>query len=168
MNEETTHFGYREVKTSEKAGLVGNVFRQVAGQYDVMNDLMSLGTHRVMKRVAVELVRAKEGQTVLDIAGGTGDLTALLKERVGPTGQVILLDINAEMVRVGRDRLLDHQQHILLFLFELLFPILLFSLSILLRFQTKSLPHSKISIRIPLPYSNVLVRRLISQLNLVF
>ena len=78
MNEETTHFGYREVKTSEKAGLVGNVFRQVAEQYDVMNDLMSLGTHRVMKRVAVELVRAKEGQTILDIAGGTGDLTALL------------------------------------------------------------------------------------------
>ena len=107
MNEDTTHFGYREVKTSEKAGLVGNVFRQVAEQYDVMNDLMSLGTHRVMKRVAVEIVRAKEGQTVLDIAGGTGDLTALLKERVGPTGQVILLDINAEMVRVGRDRLLD-------------------------------------------------------------
>ena len=107
MNEDTTHFGYREVKTSEKAGLVGNVFRQVAEQYDVMNDLMSLGTHRVMKRVAVELVRAKEGQTLLDIAGGTGDLTALLKKRVGPTGQVILLDINPEMVRVGRDRLLD-------------------------------------------------------------
>ena len=107
MNEDTTHFGYREVKTSEKAGLVGDVFRQVAEQYDVMNDLMSLGTHRIMKRMAVELVRAKKGQTVLDIAGGTGDLAALLKERVGPTGQVILLDINDEMVRVGRDRLLD-------------------------------------------------------------
>ena len=107
MNDDTTHFGYREVKTSEKAGLVGQVFRQVAGQYDLMNDLMSLGTHRVMKYMAVELARAQSGHRVLDVAGGTGDLTAILKKRVGSEGQVVLLDINEAMVSVGRDRLLD-------------------------------------------------------------
>lgn len=107
MNEDTTHFGYREVKTSEKAGLVGQVFRQVAGQYDLMNDLMSLGTHRIMKHMAVELTRAAPGHQVLDVAGGTGDLTAILKKRVGNEGQVVLLDINEAMVNVGRDRLLD-------------------------------------------------------------
>ena len=107
MSEEQTHFGFEQVPKSEKADRVADVFRQVAGQYDIMNDVMSLGSHRLMKRMAVEMTRARTGDTVLDLAGGTGDLSILLSKRVGPSGQVLLCDINADMLSVGRDRLID-------------------------------------------------------------
>ena len=107
MSEEQTHFGFQQVPKSEKADRVADVFRKVSGQYDIMNDVMSLGSHRLMKRMAVEMTRARSGDTVLDLAGGTGDLSILLAKRVGPDGQVLLCDINADMLRVGRDRLID-------------------------------------------------------------
>ena len=84
MSEEQTHFGFQQVPKSEKADRVAEVFRKVAGQYDIMNDVMSLGSHRLMKRMAVEMARARPGDTVLDLAGGTGDLSSLLAKRVGP------------------------------------------------------------------------------------
>jgi len=101
----TTHFGYREIPTTEKQKLVGEVFSSVAGNYDLMNDLMSLGIHRVWKRYFVATSQVKKGDRVLDLAGGTGDIAALLKERVGDSGEVILGDINAGMLTVGRDRM---------------------------------------------------------------
>ena len=101
----TTHFGYREVPTADKQKLVGEVFSSVAGKYDLMNDLMSLGIHRVWKRYFVATAQVKPGDRVLDLAGGTGDIAALLKERVGAEGSVVLGDINAGMLSVGRDRL---------------------------------------------------------------
>ena len=103
----TTHFGYREVPVSEKQKLVGEVFSSVAGKYDLMNDLMSLGVHRVWKRYFVATAQVKPGDRVLDLAGGTGDIAALLRERVGDTGEVVLGDINGDMLRVGRDRMTD-------------------------------------------------------------
>ncbi|WP_323846277.1 bifunctional demethylmenaquinone methyltransferase/2-methoxy-6-polyprenyl-1,4-benzoquinol methylase UbiE [Microbulbifer magnicolonia] len=103
----TTHFGYQEVPVEEKAGRVADVFHSVAARYDVMNDLMSGGIHRLWKRFTIELSGARPGQTILDIAGGTGDLTARFSRIVGPKGQVVLADINESMLRVGRDRLLD-------------------------------------------------------------
>ncbi len=102
---DTTHFGYREVPTADKQKLVGEVFSSVAGNYDLMNDLMSLGIHRVWKRYFVATAQVKPGDRVLDLAGGTGDIAALLKERVGDTGEVVLGDINAGMLSVGRDRM---------------------------------------------------------------
>jgi demethylmenaquinone methyltransferase/2-methoxy-6-polyprenyl-1,4-benzoquinol methylase len=107
MPEDNTHFGFQQVPISEKAERVAEVFRKVARQYDAMNDLMSLGSHRLMKRIAVETTRAKPGHRILDLAGGTGDLSKLLAQRVGSEGQVVLCDINADMVQVGRDRLID-------------------------------------------------------------
>ena len=104
----TTHFGYREVDEDAKAGLVANVFHSVAGRYDLMNDLMSGGIHRIWKRFTIELSAVREGQSVLDIAGGTGDLAAKFADIVGPTGRVVLADINESMLNVGRDKLLDH------------------------------------------------------------
>ena len=106
-DKDTTHFGYREVKTDEKAGLVGGVFDSVASRYDVMNDLMSAGVHRIWKRFTIELSGVRAGSRVLDIAGGTGDLAARFAPMVGDTGEVVLADINASMLRVGRDRLTD-------------------------------------------------------------
>ncbi|AOS96229.1 Ubiquinone/menaquinone biosynthesis C-methyltransferase UbiE [Microbulbifer aggregans] len=103
----TTHFGYQEVPVEEKAGRVAEVFHSVAARYDVMNDLMSGGVHRLWKRFTIELSGARPGQTILDIAGGTGDLTARFSRIVGPEGQVVLADINESMLRVGRDRLMD-------------------------------------------------------------
>ncbi|KUJ83883.1 bifunctional demethylmenaquinone methyltransferase/2-methoxy-6-polyprenyl-1,4-benzoquinol methylase UbiE [Microbulbifer flavimaris] len=103
----TTHFGYQEVPVEEKAGRVADVFHSVAARYDVMNDLMSGGIHRLWKRFTIELSGARPGQTILDIAGGTGDLTARFSRIVGPEGQVVLADINESMLRVGRDRLMD-------------------------------------------------------------
>ncbi len=103
----TTHFGFKQVAKEEKVKLVRGVFDSVAGNYDIMNDLMSLGIHRVWKRIAVQLANVRKGEQVLDLAGGTGDLTALFEERVGKTGQVVLADINAQMLRTGRDRLID-------------------------------------------------------------
>ncbi|MEZ5554482.1 bifunctional demethylmenaquinone methyltransferase/2-methoxy-6-polyprenyl-1,4-benzoquinol methylase UbiE [Haliea sp.] len=104
----TTHFGYREVDEDAKAGLVANVFHSVAGRYDLMNDLMSGGIHRIWKRFTIELSAVRAGQSVLDIAGGTGDLAAKFADIVGPTGRVVLADINESMLNVGRDKLLDH------------------------------------------------------------
>lgn len=103
----TTHFGFRDVPVAEKKKLVGQVFSSVARQYDLMNDLMSLGIHRVWKRYFVGTSGVKRGDRVLDLAGGTGDIAALLHERVGETGSVVLGDINAQMLGVGRDRLTD-------------------------------------------------------------
>lgn len=104
---ETTHFGYREVPRDDKEKLVRGVFDSVANRYDLMNDLMSAGIHRLWKRFTLELSAVREGQTILDIAGGTGDLAAKFSRLVGPTGQVVLADINDSMLRVGRDRLID-------------------------------------------------------------
>ncbi|WKD49622.1 bifunctional demethylmenaquinone methyltransferase/2-methoxy-6-polyprenyl-1,4-benzoquinol methylase UbiE [Microbulbifer spongiae] len=103
----TTHFGYQEVPVEEKAGRVAEVFHSVASRYDVMNDLMSGGIHRLWKRFTIELSGARPGQQILDIAGGTGDLTARFSRIVGASGQVVLADINASMLEVGRDRLID-------------------------------------------------------------
>ena len=103
----TTHFGYREVPVGEKQKLVGEVFSSVAGNYDLMNDLMSMGIHRVWKRYFVATAQVRRGARVLDLAGGTGDIAALLKDRVGQAGELVLGDINGEMLRVGRDRMTD-------------------------------------------------------------
>jgi len=100
-------FGYRKVSPGEKTRLVGEVFERVAERYDIMNDLMSLGTHRLFKRMTLEMSGVRAGQRVLDLAGGTGDLASLFASVVGATGQVVLADINPHMMKVGRDRLLD-------------------------------------------------------------
>lgn len=102
-----THFGFKTVAEEEKAKHVAGVFSSVAQKYDVMNDLMSAGLHRVWKRFAVELAAVRPGQRVLDVAGGTADLTRQFIKRAGPTGDVWLTDINNAMLTVGRDRLLD-------------------------------------------------------------
>lgn len=100
-------FGHRKVAPAEKTRLVRGVFESVAGNYDLMNDLMSFGTHRLFKRMTLEMSGVRAGDRVLDLAGGTGDLAALFEPVVGEHGLVVLADINAEMMRVGRDRLLD-------------------------------------------------------------
>lgn len=105
--ENTTHFGFKTVDAKEKVKLVRGVFDSVASQYDIMNDLMSLGIHRIWKRVAIQLSNVRAGEKVLDLAGGTGDLTMLFEKRVGDKGEVVLADINAAMLRTGRDRLID-------------------------------------------------------------
>ena len=102
-----THFGYAQVPEEEKARRVGEVFRSVAPSYDVMNDLMSLGLHRWWKRFALEMSGVREGSRVLDVASGSGDLAAAFARRVGATGQVWMTDINAAMLAVGRDKLID-------------------------------------------------------------
>ena len=103
----TTHFGFQEVPVSAKSGLVAGVFRSVAGRYDLMNDLMSFGIHRAWKQYALGLTGARTGQQALDVAGGSGDMTALLAPRVGPSGRVVLSDINDAMLDVARARLAD-------------------------------------------------------------
>jgi demethylmenaquinone methyltransferase/2-methoxy-6-polyprenyl-1,4-benzoquinol methylase len=107
MSDKTTHFGYKQVNVEEKAGKVAEVFHSVAGNYDLMNDLMSGGIHRLWKRVTIEMSGVRPGHTVLDIAGGTGDLAAKFSRIVGPEGTVVLADINDSMLKVGRDRLVD-------------------------------------------------------------
>jgi demethylmenaquinone methyltransferase/2-methoxy-6-polyprenyl-1,4-benzoquinol methylase len=107
MNDETTHFGYQTVPVGNKAQRVADVFHSVAEKYDLMNDLMSVGIHRIWKRITIEMSAVRAGHKVLDIAGGTGDLAAKFAARVGPEGTVVLADINDSMLRVGRDRLLD-------------------------------------------------------------
>jgi len=106
-SQDTTHFGYQQVKTDEKAGKVAEVFHSVADKYDVMNDLMSFGVHRLWKRITMEYVRPRPGQKMLDLAGGTGDLASKIAPKVGDDGLVILSDINGSMLNVGRDRLID-------------------------------------------------------------
>jgi len=102
-----THFGYEEVSPDEKSRRVRGVFDSVAGKYDLMNDLMSLGLHRAWKRFTVEMSGVHRGARVLDVAGGTADITRLFAERVGPDGGVVLTDVNAAMLGAGRDRLLN-------------------------------------------------------------
>ena len=106
-DDDATDFGFTRVDREAKAGMVRGVFDSVASRYDLMNDLMSGGVHRLWKRYTIELSAARPGQTILDIAGGTGDLAARFSRLVGPEGQVILADINAAMLEVGRDRLID-------------------------------------------------------------
>ena len=107
QSEKTTHFGYREVPVEQKAGLVHEVFRSVAGNYDLMNDLMSLGIHRAWKADFAAHSGVQTGDRVLDLAGGTGDISALMSRRVGDEGLVVLTDINEAMLDVGRRRLED-------------------------------------------------------------
>ena len=102
-----THFGYQQVDEDDKARRVGDVFRSVAPSYDLMNDLMSLGLHRLWKRFTVELSGVRAGSRVLDVASGSGDLARAFAKRAGPAGQVVMTDINAAMLAVGRDRLVD-------------------------------------------------------------
>lgn len=102
-----THFGFENVKAGEKAERVAGVFHSVAAKYDIMNDLMSGGVHRLWKRFTIEAAAPRTGQHILDIAGGTGDLTKQFSQRVGPTGHVVLADINSSMLNVGRDKLLN-------------------------------------------------------------
>lgn len=102
-----THFGFKTVDESQKASRVRGVFDSVASKYDVMNDLMSMGLHRAWKAYAVAVANLRPGQRVLDVAGGTGDLARAFLRQVGPTGIVVLTDINAAMLRQGRDHLID-------------------------------------------------------------
>jgi demethylmenaquinone methyltransferase/2-methoxy-6-polyprenyl-1,4-benzoquinol methylase len=102
-----THFGYQQVPEDDKARKVADVFESVAPKYDLMNDLMSLGLHRVWKAFTVAVSGVRAGDRVLDVAGGSGDLARAFARRVGPTGEVWLTDINGAMLGVGRDRLLD-------------------------------------------------------------
>ena len=104
---ETTDFGFEQVSPAEKTQRVRGVFESVAARYDVMNDLMSAGMHRLWKRFAVELSGVRPGARVLDVAGGTADMTRLFSDKAGPTGEVWLTDINGAMLAVGRDRMLD-------------------------------------------------------------
>ncbi|MDO2949773.1 bifunctional demethylmenaquinone methyltransferase/2-methoxy-6-polyprenyl-1,4-benzoquinol methylase UbiE [Aeromonas simiae] len=101
----TTHFGFKTVAAEEKETLVASVFHSVAAKYDLMNDLMSFGIHRLWKRFTIDCSGVRKGQKVLDLAGGTGDLTAKFSRIVGETGQVVLADINDSMLKVGRDKL---------------------------------------------------------------
>ena len=107
MSEKTTHFGYETVDSKEKAGKVADVFHSVADNYDLMNDLMSAGIHRLWKHMTIEMSGIRRGHKVLDIAGGTGDLAAKFSKIVGSEGAVVLADINESMLKVGRDRLID-------------------------------------------------------------
>ncbi len=102
-----THFGFRTVEEDQKASMVRGVFDSVASRYDVMNDVMSVGLHRVWKAYTIAVSGAREGQKVLDIAAGTGDLTRAFARKVGPQGSVVHTDINEAMLRTGRDRLID-------------------------------------------------------------
>ena len=103
--ENTTHFGYKDVPKEEKQAMVADVFHSVAAKYDVMNDLMSFGVHRLWKRFTIDMSGARPGNKVLDLAGGTGDLTKKFSKIVGPAGKVVLADINSSMLEVGRERL---------------------------------------------------------------
>ncbi|KGQ69685.1 ubiquinone biosynthesis methyltransferase UbiE [Chelonobacter oris] len=103
--EQTTHFGFKTVAKDEKQKLVANVFHSVAGKYDLMNDLLSFGVHRVWKRFTIDCSGVRKGQKVLDLAGGTGDFSAKFSRLVGEGGQVVLADINESMLQVGRDKL---------------------------------------------------------------
>ena len=104
-SKDTTHFGFRTVAKSDKAEMVADVFHSVAAKYDLMNDLMSFGIHRVWKRFTIDCSGVRRGQRVLDLAGGTGDLTAKFSRLVGETGEVVLADINSSMLKVGREKL---------------------------------------------------------------
>lgn len=104
---DSTHFGFKAVPSGDKASLVKGVFDSVANKYDLMNDLMSFGVHRLWKRFAIELAGVRTGQVILDLASGTGDLADRFAGLVGPQGLVVMSDINASMLSVGRDRMVD-------------------------------------------------------------
>jgi demethylmenaquinone methyltransferase/2-methoxy-6-polyprenyl-1,4-benzoquinol methylase len=106
-DENTVDFGFEKVAAADKAARVGAVFKSVAGKYDVMNDLMSFGAHRLWKHFTLSLTGLRSGAQALDVAGGTGDLAAGLLRQVGKSGRVVLSDINPAMLAIGRDRLLD-------------------------------------------------------------
>jgi len=106
-NNEETHFGFEQVRAEEKAGKVAEVFHSVADKYDIMNDVMSFGVHRLWKRFTLGQTGLKNGQRVLDLAGGTGDLALKMSRMVGESGEVVLSDINGSMLSNGRDRLTD-------------------------------------------------------------
>ena len=106
-SDNTTHFGYQDVAADDKANLVRDVFDSVASRYDIMNDLMSAGLHRLWKRHTIDQAAARPGDTVLDLAGGTGDLALKFSKKVGSDGHVVLADINAAMLKQGRSRLVD-------------------------------------------------------------
>src|SRR5688572_24519060 len=110
-SQKTTHFGFQSIPWNEKEKKVGEVFHAVAEKYDLMNDIMSLGIHRLWKKFAVELSHVKPGHTILDVAGGSGDLTQLFSKKVGKSGLVVLSDINQSMLEKGRDKLLDEGLH---------------------------------------------------------
>jgi demethylmenaquinone methyltransferase/2-methoxy-6-polyprenyl-1,4-benzoquinol methylase len=107
IQDNTTHFGFKTVEQEKKVELVADVFHSVAAKYDVMNDVLSMGIHRVWKRFTIDCSGIRQGQTVLDLAGGTGDLTAKFSRIVGQQGHVILADINDSMLKVGRSKLRD-------------------------------------------------------------
>ncbi|USD37340.1 MULTISPECIES: bifunctional demethylmenaquinone methyltransferase/2-methoxy-6-polyprenyl-1,4-benzoquinol methylase UbiE [Ferrimonas] len=106
-NGDKTHFGYKTVEADKKAEMVADVFHSVASKYDLMNDLMSFGVHRYWKRFTIECAAARPGMKVLDLAGGTGDLTKKFSQLVGEKGEVVLADINDSMLKVGRAKLQD-------------------------------------------------------------
>ncbi len=107
MKEQTTHFGYSEVKWEDKASRVSQVFDSVASRYDIMNDLMSMGVHRMWKRFTVDLACVQRNEMVLDLACGSGDLAAAMSRRLGPRGGMVMADYNAAMLAQGRDRMLN-------------------------------------------------------------
>ena len=106
--EKTTHFGFQQVDVDQKQGLVKGVFDSVATNYDLMNDVMSLGTHRLWKNYTIASSNVSKGDKVLDIAGGTGDLAIKFRKKVGDSGKVILSDINGSMLEEGRKNLINH------------------------------------------------------------
>ena len=108
QSKETTDFGFQTVDKDEKQTMVAKVFHSVASKYDLMNDLMSFGIHRVWKRYTIEASGVRRNQRVLDLAGGTGDLTAKFSRLVGENGEVVLADINDSMLKMGREKLRDH------------------------------------------------------------
>jgi len=105
QTQETTHFGFRTVAKDEKQEMVAEVFHSVAAKYDLMNDLMSFGIHRIWKRFTIDCSGVRQGHRVLDLAGGTGDLTAKFSRLVGEKGEVVLADINDSMLKMGREKL---------------------------------------------------------------
>ena len=107
MSGDKTHFGYSEVDTEKKSGMVAEVFNSVASKYDIMNDVMSFGIHRIWKKIAMQHTGLKPGDSALDVAGGTGDLSIYLSRQVGDSGEVVMSDINAAMLEEGRVRLID-------------------------------------------------------------
>ena len=107
MDKKTTHFGYKTIAREEKASHVNDVFDSVSSRYDIMNDLMSIGLHRLWKKYTIEKAAVKRGQNILDLAGGTGDLAKAFSKQVGEDGHVVLADINISMLKEGRARLID-------------------------------------------------------------
>lgn len=105
QTQETTHFGFRTIAKDDKENMVAEVFHSVAAKYDLMNDLMSFGIHRIWKRFTIDCSGVRRGQRVLDLAGGTGDLTAKFSRLVGEQGEVVLADINDSMLKMGREKL---------------------------------------------------------------